>query len=110
MKNISPKANVEWMQLFLFPFKVCIVLIPAAFIFLVLETGTAHVDRMPISDEITNLMVVGDIVCIIILAIGGIFTAILMRNWRLMLPGLIYAVIGFFLFCMFLLPMLAATK
>jgi hypothetical protein len=112
MKNIFPKTKMEWMQFVLFPFKCCIFLIPLAFIVLFIGTGTSSVDRMPIlliKDQI-HLMVVGYIVCIIILAIGGVVAAVLMRNWKLMRSGLIYAGIGLFLLAMFILPSLAATR
>ena len=74
-----------------------------------IEEGTPHFDRMRISDQIINLMVVGYFGCIIVLAIGGIYAAIFMRNWKLMRSGLIYAGIGLLLL-MFILPGLAATK
>jgi hypothetical protein len=112
MKSVLPKTKMEWMQFILFPFKCCIFLIPLAFIVLFIGTGTTSVDRMPIlliEDQI-HLMVMGYIVCIIILAIGGIYAAISMRNWKLMRSGLIYAGIGLFLLSMFILPSLAASR
>lgn len=112
MKSGFPKTKLEWMQLVLFPFKFCIFLIPLVFILLMIENGTTFVDRMLLipSDQIINLMVVGYIVCIIVLAIGGIYAAVSMRNWKLMRSGLIYAGIGLFLLSMFILPSLAATR
>jgi hypothetical protein len=110
MKYAFPKTKMEWMQFVLFPFRFFIFLIPLAFIILMIERGTIHVDKMLISDQIINLMVAGDIVCIIILANGGIVSAIFMRNWKLMRSGLIYAGIGLFLLSMFRLPSLAATR
>jgi hypothetical protein len=104
MKNVFPKTKLEWMQLVLFPFKFYIVLM--------IWGGTTHIDRLPmvlIEDQI-HLMIVGYVFCIIVLTIGGIFTAILMRNWKLMLPGLIYAGIGLFLWSFLILPILAPSR
>jgi hypothetical protein len=112
MKSVFPKTKVEWMQLILFPFKCCIFLIPLAFIVLFIGTGTTSVDRMPILliEDQLHLMVAGYIVCIIVLAIGGIYAAVSMRNWKLMRSGLIYAGIGLFLWSVFILPSLAASR
>ena len=108
MKSVFPKTKMEWMQFVLFPFKFYILLFPLVFIILMTGSVTTHLENLLIEDQL-HLMVVGDIVCIIILAIGGIFTAILMRNWKLMRSGLIYAVIGLFLLA-FILPSLAPTR
>jgi hypothetical protein len=109
MKTVLPKTKLEWMQFVLFPFKFCIFLIPLVFIILMIESGGHSLDKLPISDQI-HLMVAGYIVCIIILAIGGIYAAVSMRNWKLMLPGLIYAGIGLFLWSVFILPIMAASR
>jgi hypothetical protein len=112
MKSGFPKTKLEWMQLVLFPFEFCIFLIPLAFIGLMIETGRYHLNNLLIlliEDQI-HLMVAGYVLCIIVLTVGGIFAAVLMRNWKLMRSGLIYAGIGLFLHTMFILPMLAAHR
>jgi hypothetical protein len=114
MKTVFPKTKIEWMQLVLFPFKCYILLFSLFYVVLMVGGGTIHMDKLPlpillISDQI-HLMIVGYALCIIILAVGGIFTAILMRNWKLMRSGLIYAGIGLFLLSQFILPSLAATR
>jgi len=109
MKSGFPKTKLEWMQFVLFPFKFYILLFPLVFIILMTGSVTTHLENLLIEDQI-HLMVAGYIVCIIILTVGGIFAAILMRNWKLMLSGLIYAVIGLVLLSMFILPSLAPTR
>jgi len=102
--------DVSWRLIFyLFPFKFYILLFPLVFIILMTGSVTTHLENLLIEDQI-HLMVAGYIVCIIILTVGGIFAAILMRNWKLMLSGLIYAVIGLVLLSMFILPSLAPTR
>lgn len=109
MKSGFPKTKIEWMQFVLFPFKFCVVLIPLVFVIFMLESGKFSLDNLLIRDQI-DLLAMGYILCIIVLSAGGIFTAILMRNWKLMLAGLIYAVIGLFVLSMFILPSLAPTR
>jgi hypothetical protein len=112
MKNVFPTTKLAWVPLVLFPFKFYIPLFPLVFIVLMIWGGTTHIDRLPmvlIEDQI-HLMIVGYVFCIIVLTIGGIFTAILMRNWKLMLPGLIYAGIGLFLWSFLILPILAPSR
>jgi len=109
MKSGFPKTELGWMQLVLFPFKFCIFLIPLVFIGLMIETGTTFLDDLLIPEQI-HLMVGGYVLCIIISAIGGIFTAVLTRNWKLMRSGLIYGGIGPFLLSMFILPAFAAHR
>ena len=109
MKYLFPKTKIEWMQFVLLPFKFYVVLIPLVFIILMIESGKIHLDNLLISNQI-HLMIMGYILCIITLTLGGIFTAILTRNRKLMLSGLIYAVIGLFVLLMFLLPSLATTR
>ena len=111
MKNIFQKTKMEWMQFVLFPFKFCICLIPLVFVILMLYAGKPNLyDSLLIPDWVIHLMVGGYILCIIISAIGGIFTAVLMRNWKLMRSGLIYAGIGLFVLTYFILPSLAASR
>ena len=93
------------MQFVLFPFKVYICLLPVAFIFLMIGGGTTFLDDL-LNREQIHLMVGGYILCIIISAIGGMFTAALTRNWKSMRSGLIYAGIGLFLWSYFILPLL----
>ena len=74
MKGVLPKTKLEWMQFVLFPFKFYILLFPLVFIVLMIWGGTTFVDKLPlllIEDQI-HFMVAGYIVCIIVLAIGGI--------------------------------------
>jgi hypothetical protein len=113
MKNVLPKTKLEWMQFFLIPFKFWIFLFPLIFVGLMIEGGSSFVDRnllmLEFEDQI-HLMIGGYILCIIILATGGIYAAVSMRNWKLMRSGLIYAGIGLFLLSMFILPSFAATR
>jgi len=112
MKSSFPKTKMEWMQLVLFPFKFHILLFPLVLIVLMIWGGTTSVDKMPlllVEDQI-HRMVVAYIVCIIILAFGGISAVLSIRNRKLMRSGLIYAGIGLFLLSMFILPSLAATR
>jgi hypothetical protein len=110
MKSVFPKTKLEWMQFVLFPFKCCIFLIPLVFIILEVERGTGYLSRLVLESDQINLMVAGYIGCIIILAIGGIYAAVSMRNWKLMRSGLIYAGIGLFLLSMIILPSLAPSR
>ena len=109
MKSVLQKTKMEWMQFVLFPFKVYICLLPLVFIILEIERGTGYLSRLVFESDQINLMVAGYIACIIILAIGGIYAAVTMRNWKLMRSRLIYAVIGLFLLA-FILPSLAPTR
>jgi hypothetical protein len=113
MKSVFPKTKLEWMQFALIPFKFWIFLFPLIFVGLMVEGGSSFVDRnllmLEFEDQI-HLMIVGYILSIIILAVGGIYSAVSMRNWKLMRSGLIYAGIGLFLLSMFILPSFAATR
>ena len=112
MKNIFPKAEVELMQLVLFPFKVYVVAFPLILFIVMILVGSAQIDRMPlllVEDQI-HLMVRGYIFSIIILTAGAILSAIFMRNWKLMRSGLIYAGIGLFVVTYFIIPSLAESR
>ena len=113
MKSGFPKTELEWMHFFLIPFKFWIFLFPLIFIGLMIEGGSSFVDRnllmLEFEDQI-HLMIEGYILCIIVLAVGGIYAAVSMRNWKLMRSRLIYSGIGLFLLTMFILPSFAATR
>ena len=92
----------------LFPFKSYIILVPIVFLLLQLMYGTPPLRRLGILSLLT-LIIDGDILCIIVLIIGGVFIAVLTRDWKTMRSALIYAAVGFLLLT-FILPALELSK
>ncbi len=100
------------MKLVLFPFEVYLIVFPLVLFSVMIKAGTTFLDKWPLLqvENQIHLMVAGYVLSIIFLAIGGIYAAIFMRNWKLMQFGLIYAGIGLFVLTYLILPVLAECR